>query len=324
MTTTDSIRIDNSLRVDGKLLCWDEGSQTHGYCWASPKDAVADLRDFLDMRHGLGRWTYVNDGPDGTDIVPAMHDACDAIRARYGSGTVRVAGSFLHRMSRPVDPAKLSGITIEGVGSPMFMPDFKFGDVFRWDGSGGHIGGGMSGCAILLAPGVGAFNGYGIHVEGDEFQPDGIRFTDITISALDDQSSWYAPVHINGAARTSPQGVRSCTMQNVQAFCAHGVGMYIANAVQWTIDNVGCFCAMGDEGGTLWISGGGAPGTNSIQLSINRFAADRLRVQNCSHVALQGRAGEVRASRTADYVSGTIEGATLIGSFGPHSDVRFL
>lgn len=320
------IGVDATLKVDGKLLYWDAAATTHKYAWASPADSTADLRDFLDMQYGAGGWAFRNAPHAGSDCLAAMHAALDALRSRYGYGKVRVTGDGIFRFSGGIDPDKLKGMMIEGVNqsSSQMVFDCSTGIAFRFTGAGGFQGGGLRNLYVYIEDGAPTSTLQGILMGGDvSNQPDVAFFENLDFQSLGN-SLWYNGFVADGTARTSPQGIRDCTLKNVNLFSCRNIGASFSNCVQWLIDDLGVYVGSG-SGADCFITGNGTGTTNSTQIDLRRFSvAGQLRLNNCSRVWINGVAAGITTDSTATYMSGINEGSTLTGSFGAHSSVTAL
>lgn len=247
---------------------------------------VADLAAFMTSHYGVG-WTQRSGVGLGTDIGPALMDACAFLRANYGRGIISITpGSWL--MSTALTPEELSGHTIVGVGSQgsKVIWNSDGGIPFHWSGANGYTGGGMRGVGILLEDGHPNSTAYGILAQGDAiYQPDQMMFEDIYLTALGN-SYWFNGFQIYGNARTSPQGVRIGDITNLQIFRCRNAGFYGSNMVGWSGRNIGCYVGQGG-GNTFYVAGGGTPSTNSTNCDFDLVSAT-LNVANVSNVKING------------------------------------
>lgn len=286
--------------------------------WATPNDATADLRDFLDLQYGVGRWLFRETPHGGSDCLAAMHAALDAVRARYSYGTVKVVGGGgMFRFSGPIATEKLKGMIIAGdhPNNARMVFDCTQGAVFEFTGAGGYTNGGLKNLKVFLEDGYKKSSVYPLILRGSSaFQPDDMLIENVYFAALGN-SYWYAGPLIYGDARSSPQGVRVLNIRNLQMFQAHAYGGFFSNMVQSVVDNFGIYAGV-DNGNTCYILG------NTTGCDFRRFAVSGdLVLSNCKRVHLIGSAGRIFADASADYCSGWVE-APLFGVFGSHSDVR--
>lgn len=291
--------------------------------WATPNDATADLRDFLDARHGVNGWTF-RDGVvhGGTDCLSALHDALDALRARYSYGTLRiVGGGGMFRLGGPIDTNRLRGMLIEGThpNDARLCFDCSAGGLFQYTGGGGFTGGGMKRIKAWLESGYPLSSVLPLVLQGDaSFQPDDMTFEDCYFNTLGN-STYYAGPLLYGNARTSPQGERVLNIRNMQVFNTRMYGGYFSNLVQSVVDNYGSYTPAGPDGGDIHIVG------NTTGCDFRRMAAScDLIINNAHRVFVTGSAARVLAdAASTSTISGFIE-APLFGAFGPGSDVSIL
>lgn len=217
-----------------------------------------DLRDLMDAYYGIGSWTQRTGIGIGTDIGPAISDGCIALRSQFGRGKIVIPpGDWL--MVNPPSQNVLSGHLIEGIGSQASKVIYNnnSGVAFQFSGDSGYTGGGVKGLGILLESGLGNTNAYAIAMQGNAtYQQDQTSFDDLYISAVGGSSYWWEAFHADGSARSSPQGCRVSDIRNMQVFNCRNIGIYLANAVQWTLDNVGAYTGAGPYGNSLMLRGG--------------------------------------------------------------------
>lgn len=319
---------DTTLRADGKTLYYDASAGKHKYCWASPLDRTADLRDFMDMHYGVGEWAFRTTPHSGDDIVPAASAAFDAMRSRYGWGKLLInshGGYF--RQAQPMDVTKLKGMTIDG--GPMFSGriccDFTDGTAFDLTGFDGYTAGGMENLVIVLEEDCGDSNVYCIKLAGDTSQqPDNMRFKHLRITSLDEDAFWYNGLTFDGSARIlAPKGIRIGVIDDIEIFRCRNTGAFFQNIDQWTINNLGVYVPkVGTDGDHITITGNGTDLENSDQFNLTRFYCSVLHLNNCRNGYINGY-GDVHTDTTATYMSGFIEGIQT-GTFGAHSNVQVL
>lgn len=316
--------VDNTLKADGKTLYYDGASTTLKWCWASPADRTADLRDFLDAQNGVGGWTYRSAPGVGTDCRVALENALVALRNRYGYGRVRIAGNGLFRFASQIDSEKLKGMFIEGdnQNSAQLVFDFDSGVAFNYTGAGGYTGGGLRNITMYIESGHPTSTLYGINMAGNSVdQPDGMVFEHVRMTSLSPASSfWYICLQADGSARTAPQGIRIASLNDVQLFCARNVGAIFTNCVQWDVSNFGVYVGSG-IGNDCFITGGGTGSTNTTQMDFRRFSiSGDLHLNNCQKVSLNGVATNVLTNSTATYIDGFVE-CPVSGTVGVHSNL---
>jgi hypothetical protein len=301
----------------GKSAFYDSASASMRLAYASPRDPTADLRDFLDSTVGVGLWTERTGVGVGTNCQPAAEAALDAIRARYGRGVLRIPpGTWL--FNAELAPAKLSGIFVEGYGSQVtkLVYNKNSGAFLRWSAASAFTGGGIRGVGCLLEDGYPTSNAEFMRLEGDATnQPDQFRAEDLYVSAFG-SSFWYQGLIAYGVARTSPQGIRIADLRNIQLFRNRNAAALFYNIVGWTIINLGSYSGSGG-GNDVYLSGGGAANTNSIQVSIDGlWCSGDLKLSNASRCRLFGTAASVTAATSFTYHTGQIFAPSLSGSLG--------
>lgn len=218
--------------------------------------------------------------------------------------------------------AQLSGINVQGVGSmaSKIIYDNASGAAFSFSGEGGYSGGGAKGLAIMLESGRPQSNATGILMQGNATaQPDQMAFDDLYITAIGD-SYWFDGFKAFGNARTAPQGIRVCDMNNVQVFRCRNTGIFLSNVVQWTLRNIGVYAGMGG-GNNFYLAGGGTGNTNSVQVYADGLAINgELNVTNCSHFFLRGRAGTLNSASSAINGGIVMPGMSVVGA--PSASVK--
>jgi hypothetical protein len=224
--------------------------------FASQPAYILDLRDLMDAHYGAGSWVYRTAPGNGTDIGPALQDGKNAIYALPNRAGKILIPPGNWEMTTPVDD--LSGIILEGVASTTSVVFFNSGTKVAFNYTGAlSNGGGIHHLGILLESGFGQSSSYGILMRGNaQFQPDQMEFDDIYMSAAGGSSFWWDGVHVDGTARSSPQGVRVSSWNNIQVFNCHNVAYYLANAVQFTMQNIGAYTGQGTNGNRMVITGG--------------------------------------------------------------------
>jgi hypothetical protein len=230
---------------------------------------VYHLTACLDSHYGAGNWTQRTSIGVGTDIGPALSDCVTAIRNTTGRGRIYIdPGIWLLTTSPPT----FTGIQLEGYGSQASVVVYNSGagiafPYINTKSNGCLDGGGMRGIAILLEKGFGTSNAYAIVLSGDtSCQPDQTLWEDLYVTSVAGASYWWETFHADGSARTKPQGIRGGSMHNIQLFNAHHVGLYMANAVQWDLVNVGIYTGIG-TGKDVWLYGAGTRSTNSVHIN---------------------------------------------------------
>lgn len=305
---------------DGKVLYRDGVNNLWKPSWANPKDPVADLRDFMDARYGVGGWTGRTGIGTGTDCGPAIEDAGLALQARYGRGTIRIPPK-LWLMNTPPSTASLSGNIVEGAASPLSC-QIVFNNanafMFHFSGAGGLSGGGLKHLALYIESGLGDTVSSAVVLQGDaSYQPDQFEIENIYCTTLQASTYWYNGLLINGQARVSPQGVRVGTIKNYQQFNCRNLGVGLYSALQWSLENVGVYTGKGG-GANFQVGGGGTPTTNSQQIDIaGLVCTGELNLTNSSIVNISGLANTIAVSSTTFTNSWVdVETSGVSGSFG--------
>ena len=289
-----------------------------------PKDGTVSLVKYLDARHGVGVWTQRTGVGTGTDIGLALTDALVDIRAAYGRGRVIIpSGTWL--MTTPPSAADLSGNYLVGLGSQAskIVYNANTGAAFSFSGAGGYTGGGLLGLGIFIESGFAGSSAYAIKLEGDAtYQPDQTIFEDLYITALG-TSTWYRGFQAFGNARTSPQGIRVCDINNVQIFSCNNLGVYLSNIVQFMISNVGVYTGTGG-GNDFYIAGGGAANTNSVQVyAYGLQISGDFNIQNATKWQINGSTATITTAATANYGDlFMIKSGALNGAFGAQTRIQ--
>jgi hypothetical protein len=255
-------------------------------------DYILDLKDAMDAHYGAGAWNYRGaTAGSGTDIGPAFSAMIATLRALpHGRGRIMIGPGRWQLSTSNID---FSGIQLEGVGSQAsdIVVNISAGTAFRFSGANGYSGGGMKGLGLVLESGLGNTNAYCVYLAGDaSHQPDQMAFEELYITSNNAASYWWDGVHCDGTARTSPQGIRVVTWKNIQVFCCRNVAFYCAGIVQHTFENIGSYVPLaGSNGADMYITGGGSPATNSIQVELRRVACGgTFHIYNASFITLQG------------------------------------
>lgn len=250
---------------------------------------VYALKDCMDYHYGSGMWSQRTGVGVGSDIGPAISACISTIRSTSGRGQILInPGSWLMTSA----PSSVAGIEFVGLGSQASVVFYNnaSGVAFYYYTGGataGYTGGGLRHIGILLESGLGDTNAYAIVLQGTSTSmPDQTVWEDLYISAAGGSSYWWETFHVDGTARTSPQGVRVGTMRSVQLFNSRNVGLYLSNVVQWDLINVGIYTGKpGTGGNSVYITGGGSASTNSTQVDAIRLTyAGSLNASNCSNV----------------------------------------
>jgi hypothetical protein len=284
----------------------------------SARQAQIDLRAGMDAIYGAGLWTERTAVGVGSDIGPALQHLMDNSPAR--TPIYIPPGSW--RYVTPVPSGKLDGRRIYGVGSQgsRIVYGSATGYAFNYKGEGLMTGGGLFGLAIQLEEGLGNTGAQAIRLDGAAgYAPAQMHFQDLYITALGAEgvgaSYWNSAFMALAAGRTAPQGVRIAMLENIQMFRCHNTGMFLQNAVQFTIDNCGAYSGLGN-GMTIYLAGGGSALQNSIQVYARALACSQLNVTNTSKFDITGTFSTFAtdASATSGRVVGF--GAALSGVLG--------
>ncbi len=317
--------VDTARRVDGKGLWWDAAAGQHIYAWASPLDATIDLRDLLDEQHGVGGWTQRTGVNTGTNCTVALTLGLDRLRARYGRGTIKIPpGTWL--FNTQIDPAKLSGITLEGIHELASQMVWAGGavDFLRWSGASAYSGGAIRRMGMYREDGFSAVS-TGIMLQGDAtFQPDQFTVENIYMSALG-TGYWSKNLFLSGQARTSPQGLRVVSGRNLQLFRSGSGGGYGAgffNVVQGDFTNVGTYVGTGALGTNVYVGGGGTTSTNTTQFTLDRLACGgELNLTSHTRAKYDGFCANLAMAGTADFVWGWLDASSTAGALGANSNL---
>jgi hypothetical protein len=273
-----------------------------------------DLRTGLDFIYGVNGWDEYSGTPgSGSDIGPAI---THLLNLTSGRSDIFIPPG-LWRMATPPSASDLSGNRIIGAGSQAsgIVYDNNTGVAFFFSGAGGFTGGGISGLSIQLESGYPSSTAQAIRLEGNAtYQPDQMVFEDIYISALG-ASYWNAGFFAYGNSRTTPQGIRVCTVKNMQIFRCNTLGFYLSNVVQMSGENIGVYSGTG-AGRDIYIAGGGSSLTNSIQTYIRGATAQSLNITNASKFEISGTFSTFATAISATDGRVLGFGATLSGTLG--------
>jgi hypothetical protein len=191
----------------------------------------------------------------GTDITPYLNEALLDIRVKTGRGCLYIPpGSWRFTGA---DKTLLSGNKLIGCGSMATSLTYDKGSgIALWfAGDGGYNGGGIEGISLFLEANYGLSTAYALLWRGTTlYQPDQTNCRDLYVTARGN-SYWYRCLEIDGSARSSPQGVRVTNWQNIQLFRSHTAGIYISNAVDLSIQQIGLYVTTG-SGDNVHITGG--------------------------------------------------------------------
>lgn len=315
--------VNTARRANGKGLWWDDPSSQYVHAWASPRDYIIDLRDLMDD-HYNGVWTQRTGINTGSNITPALILGMDRLRDRYGRGMIRIPpGTWL--ANTVIDPAKLSGITLEGVDPLSSIIVWAgTGNLLHASGAGGNAGGAWRRLGLFREDGFSSAS-IAMMLSGNAtFQPDQFEIDNIYCSSLG-TGFWTNNLQISAIARTSPQGQRVAAMRNLQLFrsgASNGLSVGLYNAVQCSIDNIGTYVGTGTLANYVGIGGGGTTATNSTQVTIERLACGgELNLTNSTRCRVDGFCGQLNIAATADFYNGWIDASAVTGSFGANSNV---
>lgn len=312
---------------DGKSIYRDGDANLWKAAWASPKDATADLRDFMDARYGAGVWTGRTGVGTGTDIGPAIQDAGEALKTRYGRGTILIPPK-LWLMTTPPSAASISGNVIKGtassIGSQIVFNNAS-GNMFHFSGAGGYTSGGLKNLSLLIESGLGDTNSTAVFLQGDAtYQPDQFEIEDIYCTTMSASTYWYNGLLLNGQTRVSPQGIRVTSISNYQQFQCRNFAIGLFGVVQCSMSNIGTYTGKG-TGNSFYIGGGGTASTNSTQIDIrNLTCSGELNLVNATKVNISGQANTIAAGTSFDYYWLDIDHGGLSGSLGANGFTRFL
>jgi hypothetical protein len=277
----------------------------------------------MNSYYGAGSWTHYTTQGTGTDIEPALDACLVALRSSFGRGTVHVSPG-LWALKTAIPCGDLSGNYIVGDGSQHsdIVVQMSTSAAFCFSAAGGFTSGGLKGLTINLDSGLGTTSTIAILLQGNAtYQPDQSFFEDLYVTSVGAASYWGKCFQADGSARTSPQGIRVVSIHNLQCFNSSSLAIFISNAVQWDIDNVGTYTGTGATGNDFYISGGGTALTNSTQVTIERVVVGgTMFMQNSSVVHLNGLATTCTMTSTATYYNGWMH-CTASGTIGSGSNL---
>lgn len=275
------------------------------------------LSDLMDAYYGAGLWTKRTGVGLGSDIQPALTAGCTSIKSNGGGRGEVIIPPGLWMMNSGVADTVLAGIKLVGYGSQASIICYNnnAGAAFTFSGSGGYTGGGMQGIGLMIEDGHPTSTAIGILMQGDaSFQADQFMMSDLYVTALGN-SYWATGLLAYGNTRVAPQGIRVAHIQNVQLFRCSSTGAFLSNIVQWTIENLGCYVGTGG-GNNIYLAGGGAANTNSIQVYMTGISCVELNLTNCSYFDISGHVDHVTSGASATNGSIRAPGATVVGSLG--------
>lgn len=241
------------------------------------------LPDVMDDFYGPGNWTQRQGVGVGTDISPAINACFQGFRTLSGGRGRLIITPGVWMMQTAVGANLLSGNQIEGLGSTASIVVYNKpgGVAFHFNGNFGFTGGGIKGLGIQLESNQGQSLATAVMLQGGAInQPDQTNFEDLYITSLGATSYWWNAFHADGTARTFPQGIRVCNMTNIQTFNCRNLNFYLANVVQWTGTNLGCFTGIGGIPNSFWLTGGAAQNTWSSYVTMTRVTAININVFN--------------------------------------------
>jgi len=272
---------------------------------AAFKDARVNLIDFMDRRFGAGVWTYRTGVGVGSDAGLAMNDALAHLRAEYGRGELFIppTGSFL--VTTPPTAVNVSGQVIRGMKgntqASQLVYNASTGALFSFTGDAGNTGGGVHDLGLLLESGLGSTSSWAISSTGDAtYQNDELRISNLYITSLGASDYWYRGIDLNGVSRTSPQGIRNSSIEDVSIFNCNNAGAIFTNAVTLRVNNLGIYTGTG-TGGNIYVGGGGAANTNSIQIELDQINCSELNVTNTTKIFVRGNVNQFNTGTSCDF-----------------------
>jgi len=278
----------------------------------SPAIACTQLSGAMNDFYGKGNWFERGQAMTGTDIAPAIYLA---VRA---SGEVCIdRGSWA--LKTPLDPSLISGSSIRGLSSQASKIYFQSatGAAFHFSGANGRTGGGLSAVAIILEDGFGLSNAIAVMLQGNGlYQPDQSSYRDLYITSLG-SSYWYSGFFAHGVERTHPKGIRVVDISNVQVFKVHRLGIWVANAVQWSVSNIGVYVSTG-TGQNLYVAGGGTAETNSELITISAASiSGEINLTNTTRFDISAACTHLSTMPSAAYGRVFTMNCPVLGTFGP-------
>lgn len=212
-------------------------------------------------------------------------------------------------------PNAIDGITLIGQGKTATYLVRDYSGNFLNFGGGFTGGGGAKDMGILA--GAGTSGGYGLHLKGQ----DGVGSADwCTLEHLyisSNGGTFAVPIMIDGAGRTTPQGVRSVRIVNCDVFAGTAAAIWVANGVATFMDSVGTYPAGGTNGNVVI-------GTGSTIVSMsNMNIQGTLNLSDCLKITFQGHTISFIAASSASGVfcngtrsnSGTYSNGMAGGTF---------
>ncbi len=235
-------------------------------------------------------FTGVGDG--ATDNTPAFNAAV-ATLASGGDRTLQIpAGSFVFKSAPAPIPYGLH-IVGEDIVATVLRKQFDGGAFLNFTGSTGSGGGLERACLFADA---GFIPGTGILLTGANYaQPEFARFTDLYVTG---SGNWNVCFEAFGNNILTPQGIRGVRLDGVHLFNAIAAALWLSNAVAFSMAGGGIYQGSGASAGCgVWVTGGGAAGTNSTQVYFSDVCNNGvLNITNSSVVSYMG--GEIGSLAT--------------------------
>ncbi|GKS86478.1 hypothetical protein AVMA1855_20020 [Acidovorax sp. SUPP1855] len=323
-----ALQMDNMtewMLVDANPPSWDQRSKPAEATPPAPatpdlsRPGIVCIDEVLNAIYGVGGWTNRTGVGAGTDIGPALIAACATLRAKYGRGEIFIPpGRELLAKTVP-SAAQWAGVTLRGAGSQAstVILDSNSANFYSTNAAQGISGGGVHSLCIALEAGHPNSACVAVSLQGgSQYQPDQTTFSDLYITRKSPDSYWYSGFVAYGNDRTSPQGIRGADVRNVQIFGCKNAGVYLSNAVQWDMSNIGVYQGVGG-GSNFYIAGGGTPATNSTQIRVDGLVCGELNIANATKFFVSGTAATVNSQPTAYLGDISIPGAAAVGAFGP-------
>lgn len=286
-----------------------------------PTTGFVTLTQCMDHHYGVGAWTHRTGIGTGSDIGPALNDCLGAFKTSSVQGGelfVNPTGCWLY--TTPITATNIAGISIKGVNSQDSCIVFNNSNAvaYAFNGTGSYTGGGVSGVGTYLESGLGNTTSYGVEfLASSTLSADTTRFSDAVFSVLTGTDYWYQCFHADGTARTSPQGIRVGYVDGLQCFNNRNLAIYLDGVVQWTLSNVGSYTGSG-TGNDIYITGGGASNTNSVQVTASGLTSSGdLYINNARNVDVRATvSGTLHLDSTVTQLSGQIAAPTVSGTAG--------
>lgn len=242
---------------------------------------------------------------DDDALAAAIEDA------HSGSNSCRIGWNGPLILTRP--PPPLYRVHLEGddkLGATV-RKQYPGGVLFDLRGPDDYSGGGLHNFAVPKD--TGSAGSYIIYYKGASGNCSGIILEHLYLNQGGDVSQApFQSIHIDAAARLSPQGFREAMMSNIVCFGTVGANCFIAGAVGLSMEKVGTYPAGGGDAGNADFYLQGGDGWQSCECSMsNCQISGALRVGDVKSSRFEGTFGSFQWLKpTADHVTIQPRGAT--------------